>query len=347
MSPFGTLPDGRAVRRFTLQNGDVTMEVIELGAIITSLSTPDRRGQPDDIVLGFDSLEGYLGPSPYFGAVVGRFANRIAHGRFTLDGVTYPLARTDGENHLHGGARGFDKVLWSGQPVTEDGQPGVVFDYVSADGEEGYPGELDVRVTYLLSASGELCVRYHARADRPTIINLTQHSYFNLAATATDVLSHVLTLHSSRYTPVDAGLIPTGELRDVAGTPFDFRAPSAVGARIDAKDDQLAAAGGYDHNFVIDRADERTLVLAARVAEPTSGRTLEVRTTQPGLQFYSGNFLDGSLVGKKGRRYLHRSGFCLETQHYPDSPNHPDFPSAVLRPAEEYVQETRFRFGVE
>lgn len=344
-SHFGTMPDGRAVRRFTLHNGDVTVEAIELGAIITSLRTPDRRGETGDIVLGFDTLDGYLGPSPYFGAVVGRFANRIAHGRFVLDGVSYQLAQNDGKNHLHGGLRGFDKVLWSGQPISEDGDPGLLFSYVSADGEEGYPGELAVLVTYVLSSTGELRVRYAARTDRPTIVNLTQHSYFNLAAAAKDVLSHGLTVNASRYTPVDAGLIPTGELRDVAGTPFDFRTPSAIGARIDAEDDQLAAAGGYDHNFVLDRGDDRSLVLAARVTEPTSGRTLEVRTTQPGLQFYSGNFLDGSIIGKRGRRYARRSAFCLETQHYPDSPNESRFPSVVLRPSEEYGEETVFVFG--
>ncbi len=339
------LPDGRPVRAFTLRNDQLTMQVIEYGAIITSLSTPDRQGRSGDVVLGHDSLDGYLEHSPYFGAVVGRFANRIARGRFALDGVTYQLAHNDGENHLHGGVRGFDKRLWRGEVLTEDAQPAVAFRYVSEDGEEGYPGRLDVVVSYVLASSGELRVRYRARTDKPTILNLTQHSYFNLTAGTTDVLGHVLTMNASRFTPVDAGLIPTGVLRDVSGTSFDFRSPTPIGARIDARDEQLALAGGYDHNFVIDRADDHTLALAARVHEPTSGRTLEVRTTQPGVQLYSGNFLDGSITGKGGRRYAHRTGFCLETQHFPDSPNEPAFPSVVLRPGEEYDEETVFTFG--
>ncbi len=346
-SQFGTLPDGRAVRAFTFRNGQVTMQVIEYGAIITSLSVPDGRGREGDIVLGHDTLDGYLEHSPYFGAVVGRFANRIARGRFTLDGRTYQLACNDGENHLHGGVLGFDKRLWRGEGLEMDGQPAVSFSYVSEDGEEGYPGRLDVVVTYVLGPSGELRVRYRANADESTIVNLTQHSYFNLAADASDVLGHVLTLDASRFTPVNAGLIPTGELRTVSGTPFDFRTATAIGERIGARDEQLALAGGYDHNFVLDRAADHTLVRAAHVLEPTSGRTLEVRTTQPGVQLYSGNFLDGSITGKGGRRYGHRSGFCLETQHFPDSPNEPVFPSVVLRPGEEYAEETIFVFGVD
>lgn len=334
------------MRAFTLHNGQLTMQVIEYGAIVTSLRTPDRAGQQGDIVLGHDTLEGYLEHSPYFGAVVGRFANRIAHGRFVLDGVTYQLACNDGENHLHGGVRGFDKVLWRGESCIEDGDPAVAFSYVSEDGEEGYPGRLDVTVTYVLTPAGELRVRYRARTDKPTIINLTQHSYFNLTAAATDILGHVLTVHASRFTPVDAGLIPTGERRTVAGTPFDFRTATTIGARIGTRAEQLALAGGYDHNFVLDRADDGALALAARVHEPTSGRILEVRTTQPGMQLYSGNFLDGSITGKGGRRYGHRSGFCLETQHFPDSPNEPAFPSVGLRPGEEYAEETEFAFGV-
>jgi aldose 1-epimerase len=344
---FGTLPDGRPVERFTICNGSITLHAIELGAVITSLMTPDRRGASGDIVLGFDTLDGYLDSSPYFGAVVGRFANRIARGRFVLDGVHYQLACNNGENHLHGGVRGFDKALWNGQPITESGEPGVAFSYVSEHGEEGYPGQLQVSVTYVLTATGELRIRYTARCDRPTIINLSQHSYFNLSASAADVLDHMLTLHASRFTPVDDGLIPTGKLRGVDETPFDFRTPASIGARISVQDDQLAVAGGYDHNFVLDRRTERALELAARVTEPMTGRTLEVRTTQPGLQFYSGNFLDGSIIGKGGRRYAHRSGFCLETQHYPDSPNQPGFPSVLLRSTEQYVEETTYVFGAE
>jgi aldose 1-epimerase len=345
-SLFGTLPDGRPVRRFILHNGGVEVEVIEYGAIITRLLTPDQHGEPGDVVLGFDTLEGYLAGSPYFGAVVGRYANRIAHGRFTLDGVTYRLASNDGANHLHGGVRGFDKVLWQGTPTSDDAMPGVTCAYESADGEEGYPGRLSACVTYLLSADGALHVRYHATTDRATIINLTQHSYFNLAASEGDVLAHELRLDASRFTPVDDGLIPTGELRAVEGTPFDFRTSIALGARIGDPDRQLAAAGGYDHNFVLDRGADRSLVLAARVMDPVSRRTLEIHTTEPGIQLYSGNFLDGSITGKAGRRYAHRTGFCLETQHFPDSPNHPEFPPAVLRTEARYESESVYVFGV-
>ena len=347
VSRFGTLPDGRAVRQFTLRHATVQLAIIEFGAVIASLKTPDHLGEPGDIVLGHDTLDGYLAHSPYFGAVVGRYANRIAGGRFSLDGVTYQLPRNDGGNHLHGGQRGFDKVLWSGTPVTEDGAPGVALTYVSTDGEEGYPGRLEAVVTYVLREQGELCVRYRAVTDRPTIINLSQHSYFNLTASARDVLGHVLEVNASRFTPVDETLIPTGELRDVGGTPFDFRTPSAIGARIAESEHQLAVAGGYDHNFVLDHDADRSLALAARVVEPISRRTMELRTTQPGLQFYSGNFLDGSVIGRSGRRYEHRTGFCLETQHFPDSPNHPSFPPVVLRPGEEFAEETVFSFGVE
>jgi aldose 1-epimerase len=345
-SLFGTFPDGRPVRHFVLRNGRVEVEAIEYGAILTRIVTPDFRGEPGDVVLGFDSLDGYLGDSPYFGAVVGRYANRIADGRFTLDGVTYQLACNDGANHLHGGVRGFDKVLWRGTSSSDDAMPGVTFTYESGEGEEGYPGALLARVTYLLSAEGALHVRYHATTTRPTIVNLTQHSYFNLAATTGDVLGHELMVNASRFTPVDEGLIPTGELRTVEKTPFDFRVPAKIGARIAHSDQQLAMAGGYDHNFVLDRDDDHSLVLAARVMEPTSRRTLEVHTTQPGVQLYSGNFLDGSIFGKTGRRYAHRTGFCLETQHFPDSPNHPAFPSVVLRPGEELRSETVYAFGV-
>ena len=346
-SPFGTLPDGRPVRRFHLWNDGLEMDVMEYGAVITSLRTPDRDGRLADVVLGHDTLQGYLDHSPYFGAVVGRYANRIAHGRFTLDGVTYQLACNDGPNHLHGGTRGFDKVLWTGTPVVREGEPGVALTYVSADGEEGYPGRLEVRVTYLVGAGGALRVEYQATTDRATVINLSQHSYFNLSAKSTDVLAHELMINASTFTPVDSALIPTGELRPVRGTPFDFRIATPIGFRIAEPDRQLAVAAGYDHNFVLDRGNTRALTLAARVREPMSGRTLEVTTTQQGLQFYSGNFLDGSITATDGRRYGHRSGFCLETQHFPDSPNHPAFPSTTLRPGEEYFETTVMRFGVE
>jgi len=330
-----------------VRSGGVEVELVEYGAIITALRTPDRLGKLGDVVLGFDTLDEYLDRSPYFGAVVGRFANRIAYGRFTLDDVSYRLACNDGENHLHGGIRGFDKALWHGRPISDDGMPGVAFTYVSADGEEGYPGELSVRVTYLLSPDGALHVRYLATTDKPTIVNLTQHSYFNLSASAMDVLGHELMLNASRYTPVNDHLIPIGDLHAVLGTPFDFRVPAPVGARIADAHHQLGVAGGYDHNLVIDRPSEGSLVLAARVVDPLSRRTMEVHTTQPGIQFYSGNFLDGSITGKGGRRYVHRAGFCLETQHFPDSPNHAGFPSVVLRPGDEYRSESVYAFGTD
>ncbi|HEX9692815.1 MAG TPA: aldose epimerase family protein [Gemmatimonadales bacterium] len=345
---FGTLPDGAPVTLYTLTNANgVEVRAITYGAIIVSLRVPDRDGTMGDVVLGFDDLVGYLHDPPYFGAIVGRYANRIARGRFALDGTTYELATNNGPNHLHGGLRGFDKVVWSAEPFGSDRDVGVTFSYRSPDGEEGYPGTLEVRVTYTLSANDELIVDYAATTDRPTPINLSQHSYFNLAGDVRrDVLDHVLTIDADRYTPVDRTLIPTGELADVRGTPFDFTTPTAIGARIDADDEQLRFGGGYDHNFVLSRATEG-LAFAARVSEPTSGRVLRISTTEPGLQFYSGNFLDGSITGKRGRVYGPRFGFCLETQHFPDSPNQPAFPSTILRPGEEYRSRTVFAFSTE
>jgi len=341
---FGTMPDGRAVESFTLTNANgIEVTAIPYGAIITSLKTPDRSGQRGDIVLGFDSLDGYLKEHPYFGAIVGRYGNRIAGGRFTLDGQTYTLAKNNGPNHLHGGIKGFDKVLWEAAPI---GSNGVVFSRTSADGEEGYPGNLKVRVTYTLTDKNELIVDYLATTDKATPVNLTQHSYFNLSAgKSEDILGHELTINADRYTPVDATLIPTGELASVQGTPFDFRKPVAIGKRIDADHPQLANGKGYDHNWVLNRTGSG-LQIAARVADPASGRTLEVRTTEPGMQFYAGNFLDGTLKGKGGQVYKRRSGFCLETQHFPDSPNQPKFPSTTLKPGQEYRSQTVFTFGV-
>jgi aldose 1-epimerase len=346
-APFGMLPGGDSVQLFTLSAArGLEVRIMTYGATIVSIRAPDRTGRLDNITLGYDSLGGYLTSSPYFGAIVGRYANRIARGRFTLDGRTYTLATNNGPNHLHGGVRGFDKVNWTAEEVPSDSGAAVAFSYRGADGEEGYPGNLHVRVTYTLSPEGRLTVDYHATTDKPTPVNLSQHTYFNLAGDgAGDILRHELMIAASRFTPVDSTLIPTGELAPVEETPFDFRQPTAIGARIGADDEQIRRGGGYDHNFVLDRQGTE-LSLAARVHEPTTGRTLEVHTTEPGLQFYSGNFLDGSITGSGGHVYRHRNGFCLETQHFPDSPNHASFPSTVLRPGEEFRSRTVFVFGV-
>jgi aldose 1-epimerase len=347
-APFGRLPDGRAVELFTLTNArGIEVRAITYGGIILSLRTPDRTGQLDDVVLGYDTLEGYVRASPYFGAIVGRVGNRIAGGRFTLDGRSYALATNNGPNHLHGGIKGFDKVVWEAQPFRNDSGVGIVFTHTSPDGDEGYPGTLRARVTYTLTDRDELVVDYHATTDKATPVNLTQHTYWNLAGDGRrDVLGHELMINASAITPVDSTLIPTGEIAPVAGTPFDFRELTPIGSRIDRRDDpQIAHGGGYDHNFVLDRPGAAGLVHAARVVEPTTGRTLDVYTTEPGVQFYSGNFLDGSITGKRGHVYHRRFGFALETQHYPDSPNHPNFPTTILRPGEEYRSRTVFAFG--
>jgi aldose 1-epimerase len=345
---FGTLPDGRAVELFTLRNAHgVEVRAMTYGGIITALRTPDRGGTLDDIVFGFDSLAGYLKDSPYFGAIVGRYANRIAKGQFTLDGKTYTLAKNNGPNSLHGGLKGFDKVVWTGEPVQSDSGVGVRLSYTSKDGEEGYPGTVNVRVTYTLTPRDELVVDYEATTDKATPINLSQHSYWNLHGSGKGtILDHVLTLDASAFTPVDSTLIPTGEIRQVAGTPFDFRTPTAIGARIDQPDQQLKYGRGYDHNWVLDRKGAAGLVHAARVVDSTTGRTLDIATTEPGIQFYSGNFLDGTIHGKGGVVYPHRGAIALETQHYPDSPNHPNFPSTILRPGQTYRSRTVFTFGV-
>lgn len=342
---FGTMPDGTRVERFTLTNASgIELNAISYGGIITSLRVPDRSGRLDDILLGFDNLDGYLKDNPFFGAIIGRYGNRIARGAFTLDGTTYKLATNNGPNHLHGGNKGFDKVLWEAVPVP--GRNAIAFTRTSPDGEEGYPGSLRVRVTYTLTDANELIVDYSATTDKATPVNLTQHSYFNLAGHASgDILGHQLMLNADRYTPVDETLIPTGELAPVAGTPFDFRKPTAIGARIDQDTVQLKHGKGYDHNWVLNRKGAGRQ-LAARVIEPKTGRTMEIATTEPGIQFYSGNFLDGTLTGKGGAVYKHRTGFCLETQHFPDSPNQPKFPSTILRPGSEYKTSTVFTFGV-
>ncbi len=346
-APFGATPDGEPVDLFTMTNPNgIEVRAITFGGIIVSLRTPDRDGRLGDIVLGFDALDGYLAGSPYFGSIIGRYGNRIAGGRFTLDGETFTLVTNNGPNHLHGGVRGFDKVVWSGEPFQSSTAVGVVLTYTSPDGEEGYPGTLRVRVTYTLTDSDELIVDYLATTDRPTPVNLTQHSYFNLAGAGSgDILAHELMVAASAYTPVDSGLIPTGEIATLEGTPFDFRMPTAIGARIEQDDAQLRNGLGYDHNFVLDRSGVG-LQHATRVTEPTTGRTLDILTTEPGLQFYSGNFLDGTITGKDGHVYGHRSGFCLEAQHYPDSPNQPSFPSTILRLGEEYRTRTVMAFGV-
>jgi len=346
LAPFARTPDDQEVDLITLRNqAGVEIRVMTYGATILSLKTPDRNGQADDIVLGFDTFPPYVDKSPYFGCIVGRYGNRIAKGKFTLDGHTYTLATNNGPNHLHGGAKGFDKKIWKAEPFQDRTGVGVKFSYTSVDGEEGYPGTLKVDVTYTLTDGSQLIIDYHATTDKATVVNLTQHTYWNLAGVkANDILGHELMLNADRYTPVDDTLIPTGELAPVAGTPFDFRTPTAIGARIGQDNEQLKRGKGYDHNFVINRPGEG-LALAARVQEPATGRTLEISTTEPGIQFYSGNFLDGTLTGKGGRVYQQRSGFCLETQHFPDSPNQPAFPSTVLRPGQEYKTQTVFTFG--
>jgi len=355
--PFGNLPDGRPVSLYTLRNASgMEVRAMTYGGIILSLRVPDREGNLDDVVLGYEALEGYLEETPYFGAIVGRYGNRIARGRFELDGRDYELAINNGPNHLHGGVVGFDKVIWNAEPFQEEGAVGLVFSRTSPEGEEGYPGNLAVRVTYTLTHDNALVFDYQATTDVPTPVNLTQHTYFNLAGDGSgDILDHQLEIDARRYTPVDETLIPTGELAPVEGTPFDFRQPETMGRRIEADHPQILFGGGYDHNFVLDQEavpewaqdapkPASGLTPVARVTEPTSGRVMEVYTSEPGVQFYSGNFLDGSITGKGGVAYEHRYGFCLETQHFPDSPNKPEFPSTILRPGEEYRSRTVYFF---
>jgi len=343
MRHYGKLADGTEVTLATLNNSNgVELDIISYGGIITRMVVPDAGGRFGDIVLGLDTLDAYVASNPYFGALIGRYGNRIANGRFEIDGNTYQLDTNDGDNHLHGGVQGFDKKNWGMEPFVTDHSAGVVMTLVSPDGDQGYPGRLDTRVTYELTDNNELDMHFSATTDKPTIVNLTQHSYFNLAGTG-DILGHQLMIDADRYTPVGKGLIPTGELLTVAGTPFDFRQPKPIGRDIQADDAQLELGLGYDHNFVLKDTADDELVLAARVTEPTSGRVLEVLTVEPGVQFYSGNFLDGTLNGK-GQTWQYRSGFCLEPQHFPDSPNEPGFPSTVLRPGETYNTRIVYRF---
>ena len=345
---FGTAADGSAVEIFSLKNsGGMEARIMTYGGIVVSLNVPDREGKFDDVVLGFDSLAEYERHHAYFGALIGRYANRIANAQFALDGAVYQLAANNGANHLHGGRQGFDRRIWTARPSDREQGAALELRYFSPDGEEGYPGNLDVKVCYTLTESNELKIEYWAVTDRDTIINLTNHSYFNLSgAGAASILDHELFINADRFTPTDNTSIPLGELRPVDGTPFDFRQRCGIGSRIDADNEQLRFANGYDHNWVLNKT-ENELSLAASVFEPTSGRRMDVETTEPGIQFYSGNHLDASIKGKGGREYPFRSGLCLEAQHFPDSPNQPDFPTTVLRPAEEYLQTTVYRFSVE
>lgn len=344
---FGTVPEGR-VDLYTMTNSrGMEVRAMNYGGIIVSLRVPDKKGVLADVVLGFDTLDAYLNNKPYFGAIIGRYANRIANGKFTLNGAGYRLARNNGMNSLHGGLKGFDKVLWRGEQFENNQGIGVVFTYTSKNGEEGYPGNLKAKVTYTLTDQSELQIEYQATTDEATPVNLTNHSYFNLVSEGNgDILKHNLILNADRFTPVDSTLIPAGELRAVAGTPFDFTKPTAIGARIDTNNEQLAIAHGYDHNFVLSRKGSG-LELAGRVHEPQTGRALEVYTTEPGVQFYTGNFLDGTITGKHGHAYNKHAGLCLETQHFPDSPNHSNFPWTILKPEQTYHSRTVYKFSAE
>jgi aldose 1-epimerase len=342
--PFGLLGDGTAVdiHRCTNRHG-IEIAVTNYGATLVSCRTPDRDGRLADVVLGYSNVQGYEESSTYFGATIGRYANRIANARFVLDGRTCTLTGNDGPHHLHGGRRGFDKAVWT---VEDAGDAHVTFALNSPDGDEGYPGRVAVRVTYALGDANDITIDYEATTDQPTPVNLTHHSYFNLRGEgAGDVLDHALLVNASAYTPVREGLIPTGDIELVAGTPFDFRSATSIGARIDAADPQLRLAGGYDHNYVLDGPSGQ-LRTAALVVEAESGRTLEVATTEPGLQLYTGNFLTGTIASKAAGCYMHRGGFCLEPQHFPDSPNHPLFPDTILRPGAVFVSRTVLRFGI-
>jgi aldose 1-epimerase len=337
---FGKTREGAATRIFTLTNkSGVEVKITTYGGRVVSLKVPDKKGAMGDVVVGFDSLDGYLNENPYFGALIGRYGNRIGHAQFTLDGVLYKVPKNDGDNSLHGGTRGFDKRVWTPRELPDGG---LELTYLSKDGEEGYPGNCKVTVVYHLTDANELKIEYAASTDKDTVVNLTNHSYFNLAGGG-DILGHMLTLTADRFTPVDSGLIPTGELKPVAGTPFDFRKSTAIGARIEQNDEQLKLGKGYDHNWVLNKKGAE-LSLAARVEEPSTGRVMEVWTTQPAIQFYTGNFLDGTIKGKGGKVIARRSALCLETQHYPDSPNKPAFPSTVLKPGAEFKSTTVFKF---
>jgi aldose 1-epimerase len=343
--PFGKMPDGTPVDLYTLRNRHgMEVKITNYGGIVVSISVPDRNGELADVVLGYDNLEGYLKESPFFGAMVGRYGNRIANAKFSLDGKEYKLPVNNGPNCLHGGLKGFDKVVWQAKSLATPEGPALELSYTSKDGEEGFPGNLSVTAVYALTDDNGLKLEYTATTDKDTVVNLTQHSYFNLAGKG-DILNHEVMIHADKFTPTDKNLIPTGELKPVQGTPFDFRKPTAIGARINEDDEQLKMAGGYDQNWVINKPAGK-LGLMARVFEPTTGRVLEVLSTEPGMQFYTGNFLNGKITGKGGWVYKARSAFCMEPQHFPDSPNHPEFPSVVLRPGQEYHNTIIYRFSV-
>lgn len=344
--PFGATTEGTPVDLYSLINSNgMKVQITNYGGIITAIIVPDKNGSMGDVVAGYDNLDGYIKKNPYFGCIVGRYGNRIARGQFTLDGRTFSLATNNGLNHLHGGLKGFDKVVWTAKEVKGVDQVGLELSYLSPDGEEGYPGNLSVMVTYTLTNDNALRIDYQATTDQPTVVNLTNHSYFNLKdGGVSPILDHELMLDADHITPVDDTLIPTGELLAVDGTPFDFRTPTRVGARIEADHQQIKFGLGYDHNFVLNgQAGELRLV--ARLMEPTTGRIMELSTEEPGVQFYSGNFLDGTITGKNGTVYQHRHGLCLETQHYPDSPNKPGFPATVLRPGQTYTTTTIYKFS--
>lgn len=351
---FGSTPDGTPVEIYTLQNGrGAEAHIMTYGGIVQKLVMPDKNGKLADIVLGFDSLDGYTKDSyvsacPYFGALIGRYGNRIGGATFTLEGQTYTLAKNNHGNSLHGGLKGFDKVVWTARPSPTDHGPSLILTYVSKDGEEGFPGNLLVTATYTLTGDNALKLEYSATTDKPTVVNLTHHSYFNLAGQGNgDILGHLVWINSDKTTPVDSGLITTGTFANVAGTPFDFRKPTAIGAHINDSDPVLQYGPGYDHNWVINQSAPGVLTLDAKVSEPTTGRTMEVWSDQPGLQFYAGNFLDGTLTGKEGKVYQRRYAFCMEPQHYPDSPNKPNFPSVELKPGETYHATIIYKFGVQ
>jgi aldose 1-epimerase len=344
---WGKTATGETVERYTLTNAKgASVQIITLGGTVTSIKVPDRAGALGEVTLGFDSLEGYLKPHPFFGVLVGRYGNRIGNATFTLDGKTYTLAKNNGENSLHGGRKGFDKYVWKAREVPSRDGLAIELTHVSPDGDEGFPGALTATVVYTWTDANGLRIDYTATTDKPTVVNLTNHAYFNLSSgAASTILDHELMLAADHFTPVDKGLIPTGEIRAVKGTPFDFTTSRKIGQHIDATDEQIQFGGGYDHNFVL-KGNAGSMRMAARVVERTSGRVMDVTTTEPGVQFYTGNFLDGTLVGRGGKTYGKRAGFCLETQHYPDSPNKPKFPSVVLRPGEKYRTSTQYTFSV-